>query len=94
MADAGLTHGGFYSHFDSKETLVREAVTLALDCSWNELTRIADDEGGGIEKIIRTYLQPIHRDRPEHGCAAAALISDSRAIPSRPGKRSPKSCST
>src|SRR2546423_1356238 len=76
MADAGLTHGGFYSHFDSKETLVREAVTRALDRSRDELTRIADADGGGIEKIIRTYLRPIHRDRPEHGCAAAALISE------------------
>ena len=72
MADAGLTHGGFYSHFPSKEELTREAISTALEQGRTELTRAAEREPGGLEAIVRSYLDPRHRDRPERGCAAAA----------------------
>jgi AcrR family transcriptional regulator len=75
MADAGLTHGGFYAHFGSKEELVREVIADALDRSRARLARIAA-EGGGLEAIVRAYLTPPHRDGPEVGCAAAALASE------------------
>ena len=74
MADAGLTHGGFYSHFASKEELVHAATASALDRSRAELARAAAD--GGIEGIVRAYLRPAHRDRPDRGCAFAALASE------------------
>src|SRR5438270_10081972 len=74
MSDAGLTRGGFYAHFASKEALFREAVTSALDRMRLELGRVAAD-GGGLEAILRTYLGSRYRDRPERGCAAALLAS-------------------
>jgi TetR/AcrR family transcriptional repressor of nem operon len=76
MADAGLTHGGFYSHFRSKEELVREAVTEAFTGTNAELERVARTGADGLEAIVRTYLSPQHRDRPDLGCAAAALVSE------------------
>ena len=75
MADAGLTHGGFYSHFATKEELVREALAFTLDASRAGLARDAA-ERGGLEAIIRTYLAPAHRDRPDRGCAIAALAAE------------------
>jgi AcrR family transcriptional regulator len=76
MADAGLTHGGFYTHFASKEDLVREALIDALDQTRQELGLIACADGAGMEALVRTYLSPRHRDRPDRGCAAASLVSE------------------
>ncbi|MTJ80273.1 MAG: TetR/AcrR family transcriptional regulator [Telmatospirillum sp.] len=75
MADAGLTHGGFYAHFRSKDDLVREALGEALA---GTLTRLEDAAagGGGVDGIIDAYLAPGHRDDPGHGCAVACLTSD------------------
>ena len=75
MADAGLTHGGFYSHFDSKEALVGEATTDALARKRVELAKAAE-AGGGLEGIVRAYLRPIHRDTPGKGCAFASLSAE------------------
>lgn len=74
MADAGLTHGGFYSHFASRDALVSEATAAAQEESLAELTRRA--ESGGLEGLVRHYLAPQHRDHPERGCAVAALGSE------------------
>jgi TetR/AcrR family transcriptional regulator, transcriptional repressor for nem operon len=74
MADAGLTHGGFYSHFASKEALVRAANADALARGRAALAQAAARDGA--EGIIRAYMRPSHRDRPEHGCAFAALTSE------------------
>ncbi len=74
MAEAGLTHGGFYSHFSSKEDLVRAAVEEASGHSAaNFNRRIAE---GGLEAWIRAYLRIAHRDHPEQGCVVAALGSE------------------
>jgi AcrR family transcriptional regulator len=73
MARAGLTHGGFYSHFKSKEELVRAALEEAA--SKSRLRKIAA-EGGTLEDIVRWYLRPEHRDAPERGCAIAALATE------------------
>jgi AcrR family transcriptional regulator len=72
MADAGLTHGGFYSHFSSKEELVRDAVVAALDRTLEVLEHAAQG-AGGLEAIFRAYLQPDHRDTPGQGCVFACL---------------------
>jgi TetR/AcrR family transcriptional regulator, transcriptional repressor for nem operon len=74
MNDAGLTHGGFYSHFASKEALIAEAVASSMEGTFANLSRAA--ENGGIEEVIRVYLRPRHRDHPEKGCAAAALAAE------------------
>jgi TetR/AcrR family transcriptional repressor of nem operon len=74
MAEAGLTVGGFYSHFDSKEDLVREAMNEASSRSKERFERrIAE---GGLENWIRMYLRTEHRDHPEIGCSAAALAAE------------------
>ncbi|MDQ8728944.1 TetR/AcrR family transcriptional regulator [Bradyrhizobium sp. LHD-71] len=80
MADVGLTHGGFYAHFASKETLVKEAIAAASLKSRTHLQREIDKaraEGRDpLESIVRTYLTAIHRDRPDRGCCVAALGSE------------------
>jgi TetR/AcrR family transcriptional repressor of nem operon len=72
MADAGLTHGGFYAHFASKEALVREAMAEALAHGKSRAVL----EENGLEAYIRSYLRKAHRDSPEQGCAAAALTPE------------------
>ena len=77
MADAGLTHGGFYAHFPSKETLVREAVQSASAQGRRHFQRQIEQaraEGREpLETIVRQYLTTLHRDRPDRGCSIAAL---------------------
>jgi TetR/AcrR family transcriptional repressor of nem operon len=71
MAEAGLTVGGFYSHFESKEDLVREAMNVASTGSRMRFDKRIEE--GGLESWIRFYLSTGHRDHPEMGCSAAAL---------------------
>jgi TetR/AcrR family transcriptional repressor of nem operon len=76
MADAGLTHGGFYAHFPSKESLVREAMLSASAQGRRSLQRqIEQARGEGrepLEQVVRQYLTTLHRDRPDRGCSIAA----------------------
>ncbi|MCR6629618.1 MAG: TetR/AcrR family transcriptional regulator [Magnetospirillum sp.] len=74
MADAGLTHGGFYAHFPSKEDLVRDAAAESLECTLALLA--SEAEAGGIDALITAYLSPGHRDHPEAGCAIACLAAE------------------
>jgi len=76
MEDAGLTHGGFYAHFASKEELVREATVAALDATQARLDRFAPEGADWLESRIKNYLSPRHRDTPETGCAIAALAAE------------------
>jgi TetR/AcrR family transcriptional repressor of nem operon len=80
MADAGLTHGGFYAHFKSKDDLVRAAITEAHARSletWTKEVKAAKERGeDGLEAIVRRYLRAAHRDRPEAGCSVAALAQE------------------
>jgi len=80
MADAGLTHGGFYAHFKSKDDLVREALAQAHARSrqtWEAEVQAARERGeDGLEAIVRRYLRTVHRDRPEAGCSVAALAPE------------------
>src|SRR5579872_1501773 len=75
MRDAGLTHGGFYAHFDSRESLMIEAFTHAMDRStacWQKMSKETPPEKR-FSKIVSGYLTPAHRDDPGHGCAVPAL---------------------
>lgn len=65
MKAAGQTHGGFYSHFASKDDLIAATVTKALT---GEGTGMAD-----LETWTDAYLSPLHRDHPEQGCPTASL---------------------
>jgi TetR/AcrR family transcriptional repressor of nem operon len=72
MEAAGLTHGGFYAHFPSKEDLVRAATASAMQGTPSRTVL----EQHGLEAYIRTYLRTSHRDAPGQGCAAAALAPE------------------
>jgi TetR/AcrR family transcriptional repressor of nem operon len=71
MKDAGLTHGGFYGHFASKEALAAEAVTCALGRSAVRLTGVAS-----LGELVSDYLSDRHRADRANGCAVAALGAD------------------
>jgi len=75
MKEAGLTHGGFYAHFDSREALVIEAFAYAMDRSterWRKLAEATPPEKR-LATIVNSYLTPLHRDDPGHGCAVPTL---------------------
>jgi TetR/AcrR family transcriptional repressor of nem operon len=74
MKAAGLTHGGFYGHFGSKDDLAAEACSRALRKSWD--VWVDPSSEGGLEAIVRNYLNPSHRNDRAHGCLFAALGSD------------------
>jgi TetR/AcrR family transcriptional repressor of nem operon len=75
MKDAGLTHGGFYAHFDSREALVIEAFAYAMDRGREHWRKLAEQvpPGKRLAMIVDAYLTPLHRDDPGHGCAVPTL---------------------
>jgi TetR/AcrR family transcriptional repressor of nem operon len=80
MGAAGLTHGGFYKQFKSKDDLVAEACDQALDDGAGKWTRIvakAETDGADpLAALVHHYLSPAHRDRVGTGCALAGLGPD------------------
>jgi TetR/AcrR family transcriptional repressor of nem operon len=74
MAEVGLTVGTFYTHFKSKEELVRETLLRSLDARHQALAQAL--QGGDVEPAIRAYLSPEHRDEPGTGCPVAALAPE------------------
>src|SRR3954452_16107490 len=75
MADAGLTNGAFYAHFDSKEDLVANAVAEQLR-EQRETFSAQPPGRAGLEQILRGYLSVQHRDTPVAGCLSAALLDE------------------
>ena len=75
MKEAGLTHGGFYAHFDSREALVIEAFAHAMDRSTERWRKVAEQTPPEkrLATIVESYLTPLHRDDPGHGCAVPTL---------------------
>jgi TetR/AcrR family transcriptional regulator, transcriptional repressor for nem operon len=78
MEGAGMTVGGFYAHFPSKESMVAEALEAALRESHAPLTAGLEDKSGAevIEAVSRRYLSRAHRDNPEHGCPIPATAAE------------------
>ncbi|WP_326540747.1 TetR/AcrR family transcriptional regulator [Pseudorhodoferax sp.] len=78
MAAAGLTHGGFYKHFGSKEQVVEESVAHGIDAMVVAMDRILQAAPGerGLRSAIEAYLSPEHRDAAAGGCPLAALGSE------------------
>jgi len=70
MGEVGLTHGGFYKHFASKEALVEEAVGAAFA---QQAQRVAASDPASF---LATYLSPAHRDDPGSGCPTAGFGGD------------------
>jgi AcrR family transcriptional regulator len=75
MEAAGLTNGAFYSHFDSKEDLVRAVLVDALSRR-EERHRANLEAESGLEPTIRDYLSVRHRDGAGTGCPTAALVAE------------------
>lgn len=77
MKAAGLTHGGFYGHFSSKQDLIAEASSRALMRSLAALSKEAElAPGDPLSAVADTYLSRKHRDNPGAGCLLAALGPD------------------
>ena len=78
MKDAGLTHGGFYAHFDSREAMLAEAADRAGADTVATMTRVAGaaPPDQALQAIIRAYLSKAHVEAVETGCAVAALGSE------------------
>jgi TetR/AcrR family transcriptional regulator, transcriptional repressor for nem operon len=75
MKEVGLTHGGFYAHFASKDALVAEALQLASE----RLRKLIEEaagaapEGEKLMAVAARYLNSRHREHPENGCSIATL---------------------
>jgi TetR/AcrR family transcriptional repressor of nem operon len=82
MAGAGLTHGGFYAHFPSKDALVEEAMGAVFADARRRggldavQSSDADDLRGAFRAYLSGYLSPLHRDQPDLGCPLPALSAD------------------
>jgi len=71
---AGLTHGGFYGHFESKDALVAEALSRVLAGSIQRWTRYGEeDPEGALARIVGRYLSAESRDNPSGACAVPSL---------------------
>jgi TetR/AcrR family transcriptional regulator, transcriptional repressor for nem operon len=77
MKEAGLTVGGFYKHFDSRDHLVAEAINSAFG-GWQRRVDAAKTSGPPVSyaKLIDDYLNEAHRDNPGKGCAFSALAPE------------------
>lgn len=78
MAEAGLTAGGFYSHFPSKEALFSEAIAHTLQARISELKPDRPDQPSatGLQSVIKAYLSRTHRDMAADGCPLPSLTPD------------------
>src|SRR3979411_2257342 len=77
MKEAGLTVGGFYKHFESRDALVAEAVGSALGM-WKRQVDAAASGGPPVtyESLVDEYLSEAHRNHPGTGCPVGALAGD------------------
>jgi TetR/AcrR family transcriptional repressor of nem operon len=78
MAAAGLTHGGFYRHFNSKNQIVAEACAAAAEAMVGRLATSVSKKApqSGLKTIAASYLSAAHRDDRSDGCPLAALGSE------------------
>jgi AcrR family transcriptional regulator len=80
MKEAGLTHGGFYAHFDSRDALLVAALERAGRESFEAVTRVAEQRAGkgvsAFRSLVETYLADGHLASLETGCPVAALGCD------------------
>jgi TetR/AcrR family transcriptional regulator, transcriptional repressor for nem operon len=78
MKEAGLTHGGFYAHFGSRESMLAEAADRAGADTVALLTRVASNapQDEALQALLRAYLSDAHVAQAETGCPLAALGSE------------------
>jgi AcrR family transcriptional regulator len=75
MKQAGLTHGGFYAHFASREAMLEEALGCAAAEGYARMTAAGQraEPGHALDAIVASYLSDRHVEHPEGGCTLAAL---------------------
>ena len=73
---AGLTHGGFYRHFESRDELVAEAVERALHDGGQAMAAVAESPHDPLAAVIDAYLSITHRDNLGTSCAVTTLAGD------------------
>jgi TetR/AcrR family transcriptional repressor of nem operon len=80
MKSAGLTHGGFYKHFESKSQLVSEAVAFAFDQILDEFEAAIDGKAdkAALATLVQQYLSSGMRDRVERSCPLSAIGTELR----------------
>lgn len=78
MRQAGLTHGGFYAHFQNKEDLVAQAITHAFLHMARRFPRLTGGQAGptALGRYVDAYLSPEHRNAPATSCPLTALGAD------------------
>lgn len=76
MKSVGLTHGGFYGHFESRDALIAEALERALVEGEAKAGAKGPSAQASFPEIVRGYLSRSHREARDSGCAVAALVSD------------------
>jgi TetR/AcrR family transcriptional repressor of nem operon len=76
MKDAGLTHGGFYRHFASRDDLVAEAVECALHEGARLIAAAAGAKDSPLAALVDGYLSTAHRDALATSCAVATMAAD------------------
>jgi TetR/AcrR family transcriptional repressor of nem operon len=83
MADVGLTHGGFYAHFASKDDLLAQAIgQMFAESAANWDTVVGGRTApGALTAYFDFYLSPAHRDRRDRGCPLPALSADLPRLP-------------
>ena len=78
MRDAGLTHGGFYKHFESKDALLMESLSAAFQEVADRLAQVAEQSQSETawKAIVKTYLSLEYCDHVEYGCPLPALAPE------------------
>ncbi|MGA8152348.1 MAG: TetR/AcrR family transcriptional regulator [Terriglobales bacterium] len=85
MQDAGLTHGGFYKHFGSKDELLIESLKESFRDIIDTLVRAAEQSSPGEawKAIVKAYLRPEMCEHPEYGCPLATLAPELARVDKR-----------
>jgi len=83
MSKLGLTHGGFYAHFASKEDLVAQAITSMFEQGYANFLRKTEglEPREALEAYVNWYLSQAHRDAPNRGCPLASVSGDLPRLP-------------
>lgn len=80
MKGAGLTHGGFYAHFENRDALVSEAIhhagTNSLSALQASIEKQCAKGASAVEALVSAYLSDAHLASPEAGCPIAALLGE------------------
>src|SRR5260221_470468 len=89
MAKAGLTHGGFYAHFKSKDELVAASISHMFEDRYEVFRKCMEDTdpATGLARYVEGYLTARHRDRRDKGCPMPALSGDLARMPAAARKR-------